>query len=183
MKIPKARVSVLVGVLAVLAVSAFAAEQKPVVEQLLEIMKENGQITEDQHDALLDQARREQEEAAEALVAAREAAEESGSSGVKVTTNYKGLQVKTADGRFEFGVGGRIQADFATLIDAPDVALRAGGTFPSSAIVCGACHQDQLRQCVGRSLGEASRVGRCSAAVMVGDVPVFEGNAAGQQLE
>lgn len=113
MKIKAGRISVLAGVLALLATSAFATEQKPVVEQLLEIMRENGQITADQHDALLDQARREQDEAAEALVAAREAAAESKSGGVTVTTNYKGLQVKTDDGKFKFGVGGRIQADLA----------------------------------------------------------------------
>jgi phosphate-selective porin OprO/OprP len=116
MKITKGRTSVLVGVLVVLATSAFAAEQKPVVEQLLEIMRENGQITADQHSDLLDQAKAEQQQAAEALLAAREAAEKAESSGgnvgLKVTTNYNGLQVKTTDGQFKFGVGGRIQTDF-----------------------------------------------------------------------
>jgi len=117
MKISKGRVSVVVGVMTVVAMSALAAEPKSVIEQLLEVMRANGQLTAEQHDALLDQAQREQEAAAAALVAARDAAEESGGSGddggVTVSTGYKGLEVKTDDGRFEFGVGGRIQADFA----------------------------------------------------------------------
>ncbi|MCH2172413.1 OprO/OprP family phosphate-selective porin [Myxococcota bacterium] len=33
-------------------------------------------------------------------------------SGPKVTTNYSGLKVESADGRFDFRVGGRIQADW-----------------------------------------------------------------------
>lgn len=37
-------------------------------------------------------------------------------------------------------------APFATLIDAPPVALKAGGEIPISAAVCGGCHPDHLRE-------------------------------------
>lgn len=37
-------------------------------------------------------------------------------------------------------------APFATLIDAPPVALKAGGTLPVNAVVCGGCHQGHLAE-------------------------------------
>ena len=55
----------------------------------------------------------------------------------------------------ETTIGERIPVDFATLIDAPDVAVKGGGTFPPSAVVCGACHQDQLRQWRGSTHANA----------------------------
>lgn len=108
---------ILNGLLMGLVMPAVAAEEKPVVEQLLDIMKKSGQITPAQHEALLEQARREQQEAAAAMLAAREASEgtdrSEGDVGVQVSTGYKGLEVETTDGAFRFLVGGRIQTDVA----------------------------------------------------------------------
>jgi nitrate reductase cytochrome c-type subunit len=43
-------------------------------------------------------------------------------------------------------VGERIPMDFAALIDAPPVALKAGGELQPSVSVCGGCHQAQLEE-------------------------------------
>jgi hypothetical protein len=95
---------------------------KPGVEQLLDIMRSDGQIDDQQYDALLARARAER--AATAVSAAgpscvaAQAAEpvspaEPEKPAVKVSTGWSGLEVESGDGAFTFQVGGRLQTDFA----------------------------------------------------------------------
>jgi len=82
-------------------------------QELLDLLLENGSITPEQHQELVSGDEPVAEEADES---APDSAgdEESESSGIKVSVDKKGLRVKTEDGRFEFGLGGRLHAD-ATL--------------------------------------------------------------------
>lgn len=78
----------------------------PVVEQLLDLLRAQGDISDEQHGELLEKVREEQ--AADRVMKTESQA---AASGPKVTTNYDGLKVESADGRFKLRVGGRIQAD------------------------------------------------------------------------
>ena len=86
---------------------------KPVVEQVLDLLREKGDISDEQYDDMLTKAREEEatrpaastEEKALPAVAAEKPR-------AKVTANYKGLGVSSPDGRFKIQVGGRVQADW-----------------------------------------------------------------------
>jgi len=93
--------------------SGVSGSRKPVVEQLLDIMKANGSITAGQYDQLLEQARDEQRMAAAELQSADQAPAESEDEKFEVSTGWNGLRVESPDGAFKFRVGGRIQSDFA----------------------------------------------------------------------
>ena len=92
---------------------AAASTDTPVVEQLLDLLRAKGDITDEQYQEMLTQAEKEEAKSqsasskAEALppVAAEKPR-------AKVTANYKGLGISSPDGRFKFQVGGRVQADW-----------------------------------------------------------------------
>jgi hypothetical protein len=90
---------VLVGMLVLLGVwslGAFAQEieEKPVTEQLLDLLRQRGQITEEEYKALKEKARREQ--AATPLV------------GIERGRPF----FRSPDGNFRIELGGRIQVDY-----------------------------------------------------------------------
>ena len=95
-------------------------DETPVVEQLLDIMRSKGDIDDEQHDALLDQARGERE----ALLASKPAPKAEANS-PRISTRYDGLRVESQDGKFKFRVGGRIQAD-ANVFDQDKTRLGDG---------------------------------------------------------
>jgi phosphate-selective porin OprO/OprP len=82
----------------------------PVVEQLLDLLRAKGDISDEQYEELLKKARKE-ESANQEKKALPQAAEAEPKT--KVTTNYNGLTVSSPDGRFKFNVGGRVQVDWA----------------------------------------------------------------------
>ncbi len=86
---------------------------KPVVEQLLDLLRAKGDISDEQYQEMLTQAEKEeatsQSASSKAEVLPSVPAEK---PRTKVTANYKGLGISSPDGRFKFQVGGRIQADW-----------------------------------------------------------------------
>lgn len=82
----------------------------PVVEQLLDILRAKGDISDEQYEEMLTKARKEESTSPEKKALAQAAETE---PKTKVTTNYNGLSVTSPDGRFKFNVGGRIQADWS----------------------------------------------------------------------
>ncbi len=87
------------------------AEEKSVAEKILEILRTNNQITEEQYNELLKQAKAEQ-----------------ASPGKDLQVYWRnGLRFKSRDNQYKIKIGGRIQSDFA-FIEADD-DLR--GAFPS----------------------------------------------------
>jgi phosphate-selective porin OprO/OprP len=85
---------------------------KPVVEQLLDVMLRNQQISPQQYDVLLEQARDEQ--AAAAAAVARAAETPAVSSGSDWKAYWKdSFRLERSDGAFKLRFGGRIMADTA----------------------------------------------------------------------
>ena len=116
-----AAVAILAGAPAATGSSEVAGSSNaPVVEQLLDLLRDQGDISDERHGELLEKAR---EEAA--ADHATKAEPQAVVSGPKLTTNYDGLNVESADGRFKFRVGGRIQAD-VNVFDQDDTALGDG---------------------------------------------------------
>jgi len=78
------------------------AEEKSVAEEILEVLKANGQITDQQYDTLLEKAKAEKLEASD------------------FKTYWKeGIRFESQDEQFKIKLGGQIMTDFAT-IDADD---------------------------------------------------------------
>ncbi len=92
---------------------ASTSTETPVVEQLLDLLRTKGDITDQQYQDMLTQAQKEAPENhranSETQVLPPVAAEK---PKTKVTANYKGLGISSPDGRFKFQVGGRVQADW-----------------------------------------------------------------------
>jgi len=101
-------------------VLAETADETPVVEQLLDIMRSKGDISGEQHDELLSKARDER-----AALIATKPAPKAEASGPQISTHYDGLRVASQDGKFKFRVGGRIQAD-ANVFDQDKTRLGDG---------------------------------------------------------
>ena len=99
----------------VVGVGGALAEEKTVAEQILDILKKNNQITEEQYGDLMQKAKAEK---------AKAPAKESKESDFEVSWK-DGLQVQSKDKAFKVKVGGRIQTDFA-VIDADDELEKLG---------------------------------------------------------
>src|SRR5262245_22256531 len=97
---------------------ADGAADRPVVEKLLDILLQQKSITQGQHDELLEQARREQAEAAAQLAAAERPAEVAPVAAGPPAGNFKwdnGFNLAREDGAFRLRFGGRIQLDGAVI--------------------------------------------------------------------
>lgn len=112
----------LLGAFMVFMVGWACAEEKSVTEQILDIMLESHQISQERYDALLKKAE------AEKMAAAREIAEEQRAAMAKKAAAsglpeektpdftvwwYNGLRFTTEDGNFNLHIGGRGEVDFA----------------------------------------------------------------------
>jgi len=113
---------------------AVVAADKPVIEKLLDIMLNSGQISHSQYDDLLEQSREEQAAAAAAAAQAIEEAPPSVSAG---TTDWtfqwsNAFKLQRNDGAFQLNFGGRIMADaaFVWLNDGLGADLAALGIDP-----------------------------------------------------
>ncbi len=106
---------------ALVASSPVIAEEKSVNEEILEILRDNGTIDEQQYQDLKDRQQAEAEEAAK------------GTARDPLGYSFKysnGLQFMRNDGQFKLKLGGRIQADFATIhtdSDLDDAVPRGDG--------------------------------------------------------
>jgi phosphate-selective porin OprO/OprP len=90
------------------------AGDKPVVEKLLDIMLESGQINRAQYDDLLEQSRQEQVPAAAVAAAADTATPPVGSAPTDWSIKWSnGFKVERNDGAYRLSFGGRIMADAA----------------------------------------------------------------------
>lgn len=91
-----------------------AGESKPVVEEILDILRSRNQISEQEHTELLERARGE-DEAAQAVAA--QAAETSAEVAPLLEEDTfraywkRGLRMETSDGNFEMAIGGRMLLD------------------------------------------------------------------------
>ena len=107
---------------------AFADDQKPVVEQILDILRDRDQISAEQYDELLDHAKKESAAAApvptqaEAVVEVEESKSKSKSKSKRDFRVYwkRGVRFVTEDKKFRFRIGGRMQVD-AGITDASGV--------------------------------------------------------------
>lgn len=87
-----------------------------VVERLLDILLEQKTITREQRDELLEQAHREQAEAAARLAEAQRAAERTAEKPAEWTFEWdNGFKLERADGSFALKFGGRAQLDGAAI--------------------------------------------------------------------
>jgi len=88
---------------------------KPVVEKLLDIMLDSGQISRSQYDALLEQSREEQEAAVTAVAEAVDQEAPAVAAGPKDWTVKwsNAFKVERNDGAFKLKFGGRIMGDWA----------------------------------------------------------------------
>ncbi len=85
-------------VLFLLGIPAFAQNEKTTTEEILDILKEQGQISDTQYRELMDKA------------------EEEEVSGARLVPYWdEGLGFASPDGRFEIEIGGRIMVDWATI--------------------------------------------------------------------
>jgi phosphate-selective porin OprO/OprP len=94
---------------------AAAADEKPSVnEQILEILRRDGRVSEEEYDALRRQAA--EEEAAAEAPAAEPAPPVAGAAPAGWDVGWKnGFYVNSADGAFKLGFGGRTQLDGAVI--------------------------------------------------------------------
>ncbi len=107
-------------ILAVVGAHRSQAEERRVVDELLDILRANGQITEQQYRQLKQRAEAERQEdmrrqvSAPPTPAARAAAAPTPSPDPKTMRAYfkEGYNVETADGNFKLNVGGRAQIDW-----------------------------------------------------------------------
>src|SRR5262249_35225019 len=97
---------------------ASAAADRPVVEKVLDILLQQQSITQDQYQALLDQARREQAAAAAQIADAAQAAPTSIVASGPPAWNFKwdnGFKLEREDGAFKLRFGGKTQLDGALI--------------------------------------------------------------------
>jgi phosphate-selective porin OprO/OprP len=104
------RVATLFASLTLAATSAQAAEE----QSLGDLLVEKGYISADELESVEQEAKGEQPPVAAGPAASEPAKEE---SGVTIRADKKGLAVESADGKFVFAFGGRLQADAAVFID------------------------------------------------------------------
>ena len=110
LRTPRGKSAAVTAIILALSAGAPASAESsdtPVVEQLLDLLRDKGDISDEQHSELLEKA---QKEAASSAPAKAEP--QAATAGPKITTGYDGLKVQTEDGKFKFRVGGRIQADW-----------------------------------------------------------------------
>ncbi|MEE9607825.1 MAG: porin [Myxococcota bacterium] len=103
---------------------------KPVVERLLDIMLRSGQLSQDQYEELLEQAREEQVATDAALAEAARALENPPVSDGPVDWKFKwsnSFKLDRNDGAFKLKFGGRIQTDSALIWESSDVKNTIGG--------------------------------------------------------
>lgn len=107
------RRSVLLGTMAVLAAPAYANDA---MLELIEIMHRKGSISQEEYQSLKSAASADKEKS-EAMKAE---VEEKVKDMPTITTKEK-LAIKSSDGNFEWGIGGRIMADYALYDDDTDI--------------------------------------------------------------
>ena len=91
------------------------------IESLINMLHENGTVTDDQYQRLMAELKQNQTQAAEDKAEVEEKlAEATKPSDVEVTTNG-GLKVKSRDGKFETKLGGRLQLDASAYGGEPDM--------------------------------------------------------------
>ncbi|MGA2228917.1 MAG: porin [Syntrophobacteraceae bacterium] len=115
-------VTMLLGAFMVFMGGWACAEEKSVAEKILDIMLENHQISQEQYDALLEQAEAEKLAVAQQIAEAQKAAtaKEAAARGIpeEKAPNftvwwYNGLRFTTEDNNFNLHIGGRGEIDFA----------------------------------------------------------------------
>ena len=121
--ITKNLISVVLGCASVLSSPAYAGTEA--LPDLLKILRDQGTISQGEFETLWNAAIIDEEKAtAEQKKIKKEVAEASQDS-IKVKTDYKGLTVESADGAFDFNIGGRIQMD-ANFFDEDESSLGNG---------------------------------------------------------
>lgn len=91
------------------------------IETLINMLHENGMVSDDQYGRLMDELKQNQTQAAaEKAEVDEKLAEATKPSDVEITTNG-GLNIKTRDGKFATKLGGRVQADAAAYGGEPDM--------------------------------------------------------------
>lgn len=109
--------SALVGALCVLPVPALA--DNSAMLELLKVLRDKGTLSEGDYQMLKNASGTDAEKERAELVTAKEEMKEDAKKEIAaeekftVETGHKGLTVKSKDGNFKFGVGGRMQADTA----------------------------------------------------------------------
>lgn len=103
------------------ATAAMPVQAGSEIETLINMLHENGMVSDDQYGRLMDELKQNQTQAAEDKAEVEQKlAEATKPSDVEITTNG-GLTVKTRDGKFQTKLGGRVQADAATYSGDPEL--------------------------------------------------------------
>ncbi|OCC14174.1 Phosphate-specific outer membrane porin OprP [Dissulfuribacter thermophilus] len=97
-RLHKLFVAMVLAIFCVCSVNLAFAEDKSVAEKILDILRQNNQITDAQYSELLKQAKAEK------------------APGTNLMVYWKnGLRIKSADNRYKIKIGGRLQSDFAVI--------------------------------------------------------------------
>ncbi len=111
----RAAVAVIAGLLVLLGGGAASAEEKSVAEQILDILRANGQITETQYKDLMVKAGAEKENGTD-------------KGGDAFDVSWKnGLQVESKDKEFKLHLGGRVYVDYGVIGTDDDVKRAYSG--------------------------------------------------------
>lgn len=103
------------------ATAAMPVQAGSEIETLINMLHENGMVSDDQYGRLMDELKQNQTQAAvDKAEVEQKLAEATKPSDVEITTNG-GLTVKTRDGKFSTKLGGRVQADAAAYGGEPDL--------------------------------------------------------------
>ncbi len=156
-----------------------AASEKSVVEEILDILKANGQINQQQYEALLAKARAEERARAlrkAATPQAQPAAEKAGkrppankAKGTELHVYWnKGLSFQSEDKAFAIGIGGRIMTDWGYLDADRDVEKYFSDSFGSGAEIRRA--RIKLSGTLYRDIGFKSEIGFAGGKVALKDM-------------
>lgn len=108
----------LTGLAAIMATPAQAGSE---IETLINVLHENGTVSDEQYGRLMAELKQNQSQAAaEKAQVDEKLAEATKPSDVEVSTNG-GLKIQTRDGKFATKLGGRVQADAAAYGGAPEM--------------------------------------------------------------
>ena len=103
------------------AFTTMPAQAGSEIETLINMLHENGMVSDDQYGRLMAELKQNQTAAvAERVEVNQKLAEATKPSDIEITTNG-GLTVKTRDGKFSTKIGGRVQADAATYAGDPEL--------------------------------------------------------------